>query len=237
MDKYLLWIKQHERLILAFMAVALLAWGLMQWRAVRERELQTQFDEKKAELDAAKATAAAAHAETVKATTASQMVDTNALRVIASLQAQILERDKELAARQSSVASLSDQQLANRWATLTGLGSSELLPQSSGGLSASHTAAVVTVQQLESIPVLSDKVEALSGVINQREGQISAKNDLINSLQKESAADKVTLGKAEAACQAQVKLEVQKEHDKKEKGSWLWRGAAFVLGVLAGKRL
>lgn len=234
LEKWITFVKGHERLLLALLAAVLLWWGWHQWMAHQEHQLEVTAALRQQELNNAHEASQKASNVVATASNRDAAVDANALKIIASLQAQIAARDKALAARQNSDASLSDQQLANRWATLTGLGPSDLLPNSGGGLSVTHAATVVTVQRLEEVPALEDKLVDLAGQLNQKDGQITAKNDLILSLRDESGKLKVELVKADAACKADTKLAVSQAVAKSKRLNHIWVGLGAILGGIIG---
>lgn len=234
--KWIAFIKGHERLLLALMAGIVIYYAITQIRAYEEHQLQVQADLKNKELADAKEASRQASAQVTEKTATNAKVDTQALQIIANLQARVNGLEQELANRQKAAASMTDQQLAARWGQLAGVGGDDLVPTAQG-VQASHTAAVITVQRLEEVPALESKIEALNGVIDQREGQITAKSDLIASLKDDADKAKVVLAKQEAACEANTKLAVQQERDKKSKTNLIVRGVTFVLGVVLGTRL
>lgn len=237
MEKYLTWIKAHERLLFVLILAALGWYGWHTYMSYREHELAVNADLKQKELVNAKEAANQAANLVRDSTAKSAAIDTSAAQAIAALQAQIANLSRELAARQKSDAALTDAKLASRWASLTGLGATDLLPQAGGGLAVTHAAAVATVQKLEEVPALKAQVDSQQLMLNQRSSQLKAKNDLIISMKDEADKLKVALAKAEPACDSRVQLAVQQQKGKDSKGNWVWRGVAFVLGAVVGHRL
>lgn len=232
LDSYLKWLTHHKPIIYLLIIAGAMTWGWHRYMGWREHELQVNANIKQQELKDAKDAANKASNVVAANSARSQQIDTNALKIIASLQTQINTLRSELANRQKSDALLTDAELANRWATLTGLVSTDLLPNSGGGLTATHTAAVVTTQKLEALPELTAEVTARQGIIDQQAGQIAAKNDLIASLRDESGKLKVEMAKQDDACKAEIKLQVAKA---KRPNRVLLAIAAVVGGIVGWK--
>ena len=228
-DKYIQWVKSHERHILV------LAFGAIVWAGIGRIDTlianhdhanleQAQIADK-AQADKNATTAALAQQQAAQYLVLAQQEAADK----ALLVQQNATLTSALAARQKTDATLPPNELANRWLTLVPTADPITLDDK-GGLRVSTSGAVATVQELEKVPVLTQELANETKIEEGDAALLVARNAQVATLDTQIAGlnTKATLDAKVYTDQiAVVKAEARKSKLK-------WFAAGFVSGLTLG---
>lgn len=145
----------------------------------------------------------------------------------ASLQASVAALRSQLANQRKQDAALAPDALADRWATLINVQSTEIKP-AADGITASVTAAHATVDALEELPVL--RQEEKNAIVN------SANKDAVilkqQKVQQDTDAELVTCKKTTTDQDIACKKEISAIKAAARKHSFIYSAVAFVAGII-----
>ena len=233
LDRYVTWIKTHERLLLVIVVSIVIYTIYSKYTSHEIEKLTLKKGADDQALVQAKAAQAQAEINAQAAQARSDQATAQAAHTIQLLETAIQQRDSALTSRQKSEASMTSSDLAGRWALLEGLPQADFKSDPSGGLIASRTAVVKTVQDLEQVPVLTADLADRTKERDQRDGQIKVLNELVTAYKNDIAADKVTLAKQQEDCKTDKELAVAKA----KKHNWFVTGLLTIGGVVLGRTL
>lgn len=217
------YIKTHERLVLSVIA------GLVLWFSIGKIDtLIANHDH--ANLQQAQVTA---QVQQEKNTVLATQVAQNAAQYkelsdkVQSQNAQLEQAKTQLATalakQQKTDATLPPSDLVARWNTLVPQAGATVTPN---GVTLSSAGAVVTVQQLEEVPVLSSQLENERTQLGNDQNLISAANASITTLNLRVDGLNLQLSDNAKVCTAQIKT--IKAEARKSKRRW------FIVGMVIG---
>lgn len=221
------WLKQHERLLIVTLLV------LASFFAVNKGlGIVSTYEGHKA-TQAAAVTAAQAAKNAEELTQAQQMLQSYQQQLAAStaanqkLTSAIVARDTQLATQQKTDTTLSPSDLADRWATLV---KDRGVAPAAAGYAVTESAAVATVIQLESVPVLTQDVAdektketALQSNLDKANGVIDQGKTLVGGLQLQ-LTDQTK----------QCTIDLNAEKAKGRVGKLKSFGIGYVAGLVSG---
>jgi hypothetical protein len=167
-----------------------------------------------------------------------QLQDTNATlqQQISNLSVQVAANNAALHQQQHTDASLEPTQLSSRWTTLVALPLPITIAKD-GSFNLSQEDALVTVQQLEAIPVLTTNLANVNEELKDTSSQLSNEVQAL-SLEKQAHESDNTAGVAKLeASQATLQLtknELSAAKTEATKGKFKWFGIGFVAGFITG---
>lgn len=217
------YVKAHERLVLAGIAAVLLWFAVGHVESIIAAHDNANLTQAKvvAQSQADKTAALAAQVEQQSAqyqALATKLDAQNAALVAANTQLATA-----LAQRQKTDASLPPTELANRWAVL--------VPQAkptvtATGLAVDTPGAVATVQQLESVPVLSAQLGNERTQLESTQKLLGLSQNETTTLSSEVSSLNVQIKDNQAVCNQQIA--VVKAEARKSKRRW------FAIGFVSG---
>lgn len=224
-DKYLLFIRNHERLILVLSVLAVAGWlgnkleNLIHDRDVSRNAVAQQQLQEQVKANQALAAQVADLQKTYEADRAQW--ESQNRQLIAS----IAQRNQQTTNQQQVDASLSLVELAKRWSGLVGVAQDQI--QTSGqNLFASEQASRATVQQLEEVPTLRANVQDQQTVLANKDSQITSLAGLNAGLTSQVGGLQKQIGDADKACKTQIA--VVKDEARRAKRKY------FIAGFIAG---
>lgn len=230
MDKWITFIKAHERLVLGLAVLALVLY------------LGNKYINASADQAIAKAAAAQQALDTIKQQNADLQKKTDAqVAQYAALLTQLTQQNQNLLAsiqsrreavqqQQTVDASLPLPQLASRWIDLAKL-KLDAIKSTENGLIVTAEGAVTTVQALELVPVLQQNLADMEKIVANKDQQISGLDGVADGLKVQVGGLQSQIVAADTACKAT--LEAQKAKDRKSKRNWFIRGA-MIGGAIIG---
>ena len=217
------YVKAHERLVLAGIAAVLLWFAVGHVESIIAAHDNANLTQAKvvAQSQADKTAALAAQVEQQSAqyqALATKLDAQNAALVAANTQLATA-----LAQRQKTDASLPPTELANRWAVL--------VPQAkptvtATGLAVDTPGAVATVQQLESVPVLSAQLGNERTQLESTQKLLGLSQNETTTLSSEVSSLRVQIKDNQTVCNQQIA--VVKAEARKSKRRW------FLIGFVSG---
>jgi hypothetical protein len=218
------WLKQHERIVI--IVLALLFSYLVLYKGLG---IVSQWENHRAE--AAQAVVAAQAAKNASdLTQAKQLLSdyqtalTNATTANQTLSQAIATRNTVVIKQQAVDATLPPSDLANRWTGLIQTNGVEVTPT---GINVSNTAAVATVQKLESLPVLQQNlIDEQTKEVNDQIA-LGKANDLIAQGKIVVTGLQTQLTDQEKSCT----ISLNAEKAAARKGKMKWFGIGYVAGL------
>ena len=199
----LTWLQKHERIILVFLVLLAASWLGNHWLN------NTAARDKQAATVAAQQLAGQVAKDAQLASQVTQL-NTQYQTVIAQLTAQSAQL---VAAQQNRTVVLEQQQatdktmplpdLGNRWAALIGVAPTEL-SASGTGITASSTASISTVEQLEQVPVLTQNLKDEATVADNRQQEVDKGTALVTGLNTQVTGLNLPISDDKKACVAEV---------------------------------
>jgi hypothetical protein len=243
------WIKAHERVILVFMALIVIAFLGSKWlnhdaakKDAAAIVAQQQVVAAQAATDAAVKGAAAAAAQTAQVTQQYLAMIDSLTRQNNVLAAAAAQRQTALVVQQKAVAAMPPPDLAKRWAALVPTAAPTVTPT---GIAVTDVGARDTVVALESIPVyqanLADETTVAANLTQELAGANLLNNTLgveIVSLNGVIADDKILLTKTVNS--DKLELAAVKADARNNSRKWFVRGMyvgvpiGFFLGHVLG---
>ncbi len=224
------WLKQHERLVIIFMVLIFSFFvldkglGIVQsWEQHKATQAEKVLDAQKAKNDTELATA-----KTMLAQYQTQLAaDEQAIQSLTKAQA---FRDKQLPVQQKVDAQLAPNDLALRWQGL--VGDSGVVP-AADGYNVSNTAAVITVQNLEQVPVLQADLADEQNKTAALQKDVASANDLIGQGKVVVSGLQTQIVDQTKACTAQINVVKAQARKGKLKAFGIGYGLGLVSGLVA----
>lgn len=230
MDKWITFIKAHERLVLGLAILALVLY------------LGNKYINASADQAIARAAAAQQALDTIKQQNADlqKKVDEQSAQY-AELLAQLTKQNQSLLAsiqsrreavqqQQTVDASLPLPQLASRWIDLAKL-KLDAIKSTENGLQITPEGAVTTVQALELVPVLQQNLADTEKIVANKDQQISGLNGLVETLNAQVSGLNAQLKAADVAHKTEI--DSLKAQQRKKSRNWFLRGLV-VGGTIVG---
>lgn len=223
------WLLLHERLIITLVLIAVSVFGV-------NKLLDHEYAKDKTASDAAALVLSNQQVE--NKALAAQVATTQ--QQYQQLTVQLSQQNAQIAqAMQSRTVVLQQQQatdqtipmpdLGNRWLTLTGIKPSEMTATTQG-VTVTPDAARTTVEQLESVPVLTADVASEKTENDNLSKELGSANDLSSDLTLQVAGLNTTLVDQTKACTTEeATLKAQARRSKLH-----WFGAGFGTGFVSG---
>lgn len=226
MEKYLLWIKAHERMILILAGLGVLvflgnlyitksydsavarnqaAQQVLQDQVTKNAELQKQQEAREQQYE--------------------QLVE-NLTKQNQTLVAGIVARNQAVAIQQKTDATLPLADLAVRQQVLAGTPG---ITSTESGLVESPAAAVIVTQKLETLPALEQNVKDQQAVISNKDSQITGLNGVVTGLNGQVSGLGLQIQDQTKACDTRVNE--LKAAQRKKSRNWLIRGLMIGLGL------
>lgn len=228
MDKWIQFVKSHERMVLGLGLLLVVLW-------IGNKYLNISAD--KAD---AKAVAAQQALDTIKQQNADfqkkvdeqeqqyQVLVGQLTAQNRSLLATIASRNQAVQTQQKTDANLALPELAVRWKTLVPEADVQIL---NTGVSVSEPGARATVQQLELVPVLQANLGDEEKLVTNKDQQIAGLTGLTSGLTTQVDGLRSQIAAADTSCKADIaKI---KADDRRSKRNWLLRGIA-IGGAIVG---
>jgi multidrug efflux pump subunit AcrA (membrane-fusion protein) len=220
------WLRQHERLIIVALVLAVGAFGLNKYFDVSAARRDARAVAAEQVAADAKANAAQA-AITASQTQAQYTALVQALAAQnASLASSIAQRTASQTARATTNATLPVAGVAERWNVIAGT----LVTPSGDTIVVSSTDAHKTLDMLESVPVLQANLTDETKIAGNYLAEVQKSDTLVNSLNYEVTSWKTLVDTNATACKAEVAA--AKADGNKGKAKWFKIG--FVTGFLSG---
>ena len=233
LEKYLTWFKAHERLFL-FLAASLLVVFIYHMK----NESDFKHDQVQAQIATTQAAAASQKFTSDQAANAALVqqlatMQTTFATQVASLQAQIAQTNKQTQQQKTVDASMTEVQLAQRWAALIQVKPEEVtVANVPNNLQVSDSAAHITVAKLE------DGVACSTNLIT-TQNELSAANALNTKQNEVITSNAATIVDGAAALQTEKTshaddVALLKKQNKKSFWHGVKVGAGAVVGVIGG---
>ena len=226
--KYVSYFKAHERLLLILVCLAFLGFGVVKALTFWEHHDQRVYDHDKAMLQADREKSAADAARSAELAAQYKDLAAKVLETNTKLEQAIASRDTELRKQKEIDKTLPPDKLAARWMTLLSLPPLSVVPTTLGQ-TVTDSAAHVTVDALEDLPVLRQNVVALRTESDGKGAQIGKAEERITGLQNQVDGLNKTVIDQTAACKAEVNL--VKAKARKSKLRWAAAGSIATLAV------
>lgn len=225
MDKYITFIKAHEKmaLIIGVLLVCLfLGNKFVNYEAEKDKLaansanliLQQQIDANK--QNAVQVTQLLGQYSVIASAVARQ----NALTASA-----INNRNQSLKTQINANSSLSLVELAQRWKNLANVPDSDILVNNNA-ISLTDAGSRATVNQLEQVPVLTANLKDTQGIVANKDLQINQANTLIDGYKNQVTGLSTQIADKDKACKADI--DSVKSAARKSKRNW------FIAGFISG---
>ena len=227
------WLKQHERLIIIFMVLAVGGWLVNHYLNhvdTLDKQKQTAAETQLADQKAANAQLQTKINETV------QEYETQLATITqqnAKLASSIQTRNTALSQQQAIDKTAAPSYLLTRWKDIMGTSVPDIdnaITITPTGANVSQPAAEATVAQLEQIPVLQQNVNDLEKEDASNKDELTTANQLIGQQKTQIDGLYKEVNDNEKACTATVntlKIEAKK-------GKLKWFGIGYVSGFISG---
>ena len=223
------WLQKHERLLIVFMVLCVLAWGIQKHyddAAAKADARATIAEQAKAQADS---TVAASVAQTAQVTSQYQALIQTLASQNAALAQSLAARQQAQAVQVATDAHLAPSDLAVRLQTLGNApsGSVSVTPT---GLALTQPAAVDVTQTLEQVPVLQSDLKDTTASLQATQVAQSKANEVIADQGKQINDLNLARVDDDKACTAdknQLKADAKKNNIK-----WFKRG--FLFGFVGG---
>jgi hypothetical protein len=221
------WLKQHERLLIVAILVVASYFAINKGLGI-----VASYEGHRAQ-EAAAVTAAQAAKNAESLTQAQQMLQAYQQQLAATVAANqklttaIVARDAQLSIQQKTDTTLAPSDLASRWATLV---NDKGIGPASGGYAVTESAAVATVIQLESVPVLTQDLNDEKIKESNLQADVTKANGLIDQGKTVVSGLQLQLTDQSKECTLSLNAEKAKGRVGKLKAF----GYGYVTGLVSG---
>lgn len=221
------WLQVHEKLIITFMVLLVVFFAVYKvlgiassYESHKAQEAQAVVTAQAAKNDVALDMAKqllASYQQQLTITIAANQTLTNA----------IATRNVQLNTQQKTDSQMAPDALAGRWSGLIG---DTGVQTSASGYAVTSSAALATVQQIESVPVLTQDLTDEQSKNSNLQDSVDKANALISQGQIVVSGLNLQLTEADKAC----KVSIDAEKAKARKGKLRWFGIGYASGFISG---